>query len=721
MLTPAGLWRRVAARIHHRDPEYDGLRRAVRAAIVIPITAAVSYLIGGESQTTMFAIFGSVALLIVVDFPGNRNARALAYTSLGCVGLLLISLGTLVASKPWLAVLLMFVIGVVVSFSGLLSESIAAAQRPALMGFVLPVCTPIGPLPDRLLGWLIALAICVPSALFVLPPRHYGELRQHAAEVCRLLAARITGTASAHEATTAMDALRTNFLGAAYRPVALSAGSRALVRVVDDLQWLCDRVTDDSGRLLGPMAEPAVAVLQDCARILRTSRPADRESIRVSLKKASDDLRSVAMNSYRSDIVDILAEPNDAAAVTLGRTLLTRRTIGAAIGVTGRIVIAAAAADARPVWARVLGRRLPETGFADRMSSGATAVTAMTTGYVKTRAVAVRNSVRTGLGLAAAVTVTFVFPVEHGLWVVLGALSVLRSSALTTGTNMVRAVTGTVIGFLLGAIVIEVLGVDPIVMWMLLPLVAFGSAYVPEIGSFTAGQAAFTMMVLIVFNMIRPTGWQVGLIRLEDVIVGTFVAVIVSVLLWPRGASPWIRTMIDSACAVGAHYLKATVYRVTRGASEQAEDRVNALSHQAISALRTVDDALRHYLSESGGPTDSRAPVVRAANRAVRIRTAADVVADVVPPPLDVFPHARAVLEAHTVALCARLDGSDPVAALAPISDDLVPALRAESMLGGRHQLAVSAALPLVTVAANIGELELTYPPLLAIEPLPHQ
>ena len=87
---------------------------------------------------------------------------------------------------------------------------------------------------------------------------------------------------------------------------------------------------------------------------------------------------------------------------------------------------------------------------------------------------------------------------------------------------------------------------------------------------------------------------------------------------------------------------------------------------KAISALRTVDDALRHYLP-SGGPTDSRAPVVRAANRAVRIRTAADVVADVGATTADVFPRARAVLEAHTVTLCARLDGSDPVAAL-PLS-----------------------------------------------------
>jgi len=105
----------------------------------------------------------------------------------------------------------------------------------------------------------------------------------------------------------------------------------------------------------------------------------------------------------------------------------------------------------------------------------------------------------------------------------------------------------------------------------------------------------------------------------------------------------------------------------------------------------------------------------------MRIRTAADVVADVVPPPLDVYPRARAVLEAHTDAICARLDGSNPTAALPPISDALVPALRTEATAGPHGQLAVSAALPLVTVAANIGELELTYPAPLAVEPRRHQ
>ena len=296
---------------------------------------------------------------------------------------------------------------------------------------------------------------------------------------------------------------------------------------------------------------------------------------------------------------------------------------------------------------------------------------------------------------------------QHGFWVVLGAMSVLRSSALTTGTRVVRAVAGTALGFLLGVVFIELMGVDPVVMWTMLPVVAFGSAYVPEVASFVAGQAMFTMMVLIIFNLISPSGWQVGLIRVEDVVVGALVGVVVSLLLWPRGAAARVSRAVRAAVDVGATYLTVAVKRVTRGASESANDRVFALGHDAMTASRTLDDAVRQYLSESGGSTDQRAPAIRAANRAVRVRTATESIADVVPPPLTAYPRVREVLEAHTVAICERLVGRNPVRDLGPIGDDFVLALRAEA---GDTELSIRAALPLVTLAANLGELELLYP-----------
>ncbi|OBA86721.1 fusaric acid resistance protein [Mycobacteriaceae bacterium 1482268.1] len=709
MTDAAGLLRRGVSRIRERDPEFDALRRALRAAVVVPLAGAVSFAVAGGSQAPLFTIFGSFALMVLADFPGNTQTRAVAYAGLGINGAVLITLGTVVAPHPWLSVGVMFALGVAVTFSGVLSETIAAGQRPTLLTFVLPACTPVGPIDERLLGWAIALAVCVPAALFFLPPRHHDELRRHAADAVTALADRLEGKATRDDVAAAMLALRENFLGADFRPVGLSAGSRALVRVVEDLEWMADRVTDEANDALQDMQGPGVRVLRCAAAVLRHSRAADRTEVRADLEAALIQLRSVAHGRYREDVEEILGAPDDPSAAAVGRALLNRRTIAATIGATGRVIAAAAAADARPVWARALGMRLPVTTATDRLIPATAAVTVTTAGFLSGRSVAVRNALRTGLGLALAVAVTHLFPVEHGFWVVLGALSVLRSSALTTGTKTLRAVVGTAIGFALGAMLITVVGVDPAVLWILMPVVVFGSAFVPEVASFTAGQAAFTMMVLIFFNLIVPTGWSVGLVRVEDVVVGALVGVMVSLLLWPRGATASAETAVEAARDVFARYLEAAVLRITRGEDEHMADKLATMSHDAIGATRVADDAVRQYLSESGGNTDFRGPIVRAFNRAIRVRAAADLITDIpTPPPLGTYPRLREVIERHAVAIRDRLSGKLGTGGdWAPIGDEFVAALRTES---SGDSMAVAAAMPLVTVAAAIGELELVYP-----------
>ena len=95
----------------------------------------------------------------------------------------------------------------------------------------------------------------------------------------------------------------------------------------------------------------------------------------------------------------------------------------------------------------------------------------------------------------------------------------------------------------------------------------------PEVASFAAGQAAFTMMVLIVFNLIHPTGWQVGLIRIEDIARRRRGRDVVSLLLWPRGSANAVTAAIDAAFDVGTRYLRTAVSRITHGTSAVAVRR----------------------------------------------------------------------------------------------------------------------------------------------------
>ena len=689
-------------RLGAQDPERDALRRAARAAITVPVVAAVARVVAPGTDAPLYALLGAFWLMVMVDFPGNRQNRAVGYLGLGLNGIVLLTLGTLVAPIPWLAVTLMFVLGVTVTLAGVVSETVSAGQRATLLLYVWPVCTPVGPIGERLLGWLIALAVCVPAALFVIPPRHHGDLRRHAAQVCGALADRLDGVGSPAELTSAMGALRSNFLAASFRPVGLSAGSRALVRVVDLLEVVTALVDDATAATLARMKRPAINVLRCCARVLDASRLPHRAADRAELQRAVDDLRAVARGRYREDLTEILGEPDDDAAVSVGRELLSARTIATTIRLIGSIIGDAAAADARPVWARALGLRLPDTGSADRLLPETVALATIPSGFVATRSVAARNSVRTGVGLAAAVAVTHLFPVQHGFWVVLGAMVVLSSSALTTRTKVVQAMVGTAIGVTVGAILTAAFGVDAALLWALLPIGVFGSAYIPRL-SFTAGQAVIAMTVLIILNLNGPTGWQIGLLRIEDVAMGAGVGIVVSLLLWPRGATAAVSAMITSALDLYTRYLQAAVQRVTRGVSDET---VEELSLDAVVVSRTVDDAVRHYLSETGSGADLRTPVVRAANRATRLRLAADMIADIpTQPPPSSYPMARTVLEEHAAAVSQRLTG-ESADAWPPISDEIVRALRAE---GTQDTAAISAGLPLVAVAANIGALELMY------------
>jgi fusaric acid resistance family protein len=695
---------RALEQLRTKDPDRDGLRRGIRAAIMVPLTTGFSLVVVGGTAAPLFAVLGAYWLMVVTDFPGNRQNRAVAYLGLGVNGSILIALGTLVTRVAWLAVTLMLVLGVAVTLAGVVSETMSAGQRATLLCYVWPVCTPVGPVDERLLGWLIAVVMCVPAELFLLPPRHHAELRRHAAHVCAALADRIEGVGSPVEVATAMDTLRSTFFAASCRPLGLTAGSRALVRVVDLLELVSDRVDDHTGSALGRVKQPAIDVMRCCARVLDAPQVVDRTANLAALNRTLPRLRSVARGRYRDDVRLIIGAPDDAAAVTIGRQLLTCRVVATTIGLAGRVIAAAAAADARPVWARVLGLRLPPTGFADRVIPETLAVATIPTGLLTTRSVAARNSLRAGVGLALAVAVTHLFPVQHGFWVVLGTMAVLASSALNTRTMMVQAVAGSAVGVAVAAVLIAAFTVQPAVLWSLLPIAVFASAYLPRLFSFAVAQATITLTALIILDLMAPTGWRIGLLRIEDIVMGAGVGMGVSLLLWPRGATAAVSRVIGAALDVNVPYLCAAVRRVTRGSSADIEANLKALSQNALVASRTVDDGVRQYLSETGSGAHLRTPVVRAANRATLVRATADMIADIrtLPPP-STYPSTRALLEGYAHSVSDRLSMSSD-AARHPLTEGFVRVLRAEATDDGA---AVEAAQPLVTVAANLAELEL--------------
>jgi len=217
--------------------------------------------------------------------------------------------------------------------------------------------------------------------------------------------------------------------------------------------------------------------------------------------------------------------------------------------------------------------------------------------HLSFRSVWFRNAVRGGVGLAGAVAVVEYTNVEHGFWVVLGTLSVLRSNALGTGATALRAVGGTAVGFVVGSAIMVGVAGDPVLLWVLLPLSVLVSGVAPSMISFAAGQAGFTVVVVILFNIIAPTGWTVGLTRIEDVAIGCAVSIVVGILFWPRGATAALGRALSDAFVTSSSYLADAVDRLT------SPDRLvdtrpgQRASHNAYLRL---DDAFREFLAERG-------------------------------------------------------------------------------------------------------------------------
>ncbi len=728
----------VRAWLERHDPDRTALIRAVKMAVVAPTALALGMAIGG-AQLSLFGCFGSIAMLLFADFPGDRAARLAAYLGLTVVGCILIPLGTLASRPAWLAVASMAVIGFVVLFGGLLSAAAAAAGRAALLTFVLPVTLP-APAVDiapRLLGWLLAAAITVPIAVFVLPPAHHAKLRMRAAACCAALARELqavsdaesqaTVTSSQADTDKALTAYRQQLRSTAFRPVALTTGSRLLIQLTDKLEWLrpvASRLPPDAQHRWAAQPRQIVAmcieILTDAAAVLTEGSEAARAQARERLAgalNAASRTRATAV-AFRAVLAAAPSDSRLPAApggpeVPTGEALPTAQRTGSprpaqlhellyTCELAGSTVLQAAQADARGVVDRLLGRRVPHEA-----PSLIEAAESLVAGHTTSRSVWFQNSVRGAAGLAIAVLIADVTGIDHGFWVVLGAMSVLRTSALNTGATAARALLGTFLGFLVGAALLVLVGTTAWHLWLLLPVLLLVAGFAPTAVSFTAGQAAFTGTVVVLFNLLQPTGWTVGLVRVVDVLLGCLSGVVAGVLLWPRGAAGQILAALADSYRQSAAALVCAADAVgsTQISQDQRESLATAAAQARASAFR-LDDAFREYLAERGTRSLPLDALTTASNGASRLRLAAASIRTLAlePPQVDstAAPPAGSAAAAASPAVDSASDALGArTAAVQHWIDDLAEALQPS----GRHRPEVPVSVPVNAEPAVLAEL----------------
>jgi hypothetical protein len=193
---------------------------------------------------------------------------------------------------------------------------------------------------------------------------------------------------------------------------------------------------------------------------------------------------------------------------------------------------------------------------------------------------------------------------------------------------VVRALLGTTAGFLVGAGLVLLIGTNTAVLWALLPFVILLAGLAPAAVSFAAGQASFTLTLLILFNILAPAGWRIGIVRIEDVALGGAVSLAVGLLFWPRGAAAALGTALSDAYRSSVTYLSDAVgYGIGRcDAAGPARDLPAAAAARAAAASRRLDDAFRGYLADRGSKPTPLPEVTSLVTGVSGVRLAADAV-----------------------------------------------------------------------------------------------
>ena len=166
------------------DPGHLLFRRALRVAIVLPLAYLFTQYVLQMPAGSTYTVFGTFVLLSFADFGGPTRDRALAYIFTGIAGLVAVVLGTVAALNPFAAVICTFIVGAGLTYTGLLRGYVATATMSILLPFVIAVTAGPGldQLPQRLIGFAVAVVVSLAAALLMWPAHYRSALRQRIAD-----------------------------------------------------------------------------------------------------------------------------------------------------------------------------------------------------------------------------------------------------------------------------------------------------------------------------------------------------------------------------------------------------------------------------------------------------------------------------------------------------------------------------------------------------------
>jgi uncharacterized membrane protein YccC len=623
------------------------LRRGLVAAAVTPSLFAIGLELLDNSVFAIFATFASFSCIGLVWFGGPMRTRAVGYAGFAATAAGLVVLGTLCSRTVAAAVIVMVVVGFSIRYVAVFGGYLAAGASALPLAFVLPVMLPAEPdaLGPRLAGWLTGCVVASVAILVVVPDRQREELRTRAASLCRDLALLVLGSPSDGALDDQLDdvverqrQLREVWAAMPQHPAGPGLADQAYLSILEQLTRAAGFVKRDvhlapdpeTDSLALPLRHAVADTLHASAELLER-RPADPALEQLSRARSDSrdlvkrwvDGHGTGTNGSGGATAQMVVE-----RVERGYPLLVISHLAVSIGANASLMagrpLEAASSDLAP--------DVPNGGAG--VAETAARAVKLLVAHFHLGDLSFRQGVRSALVLAAAVYVATTLPFGHKFWVVLGALSVLRTNAVGTGATGLQAVLGTAAGMVLSGVALQIGATDSIWLWPAVVITVFFCVYAPTAIGFIVGQASFTLFVVFLFTLIEPAGWDTGVSRLIAVSSGVLVAVLGGLVLWPRGAQAVVGRRVAAFYRASSRYLDTAghSFLASDGSPDvDADAGLHRVMDQTIETRWLADDSFSGLVGEQRTSPEVLEAWVRLIGVPSSVRQVASVVGTLAP------------------------------------------------------------------------------------------
>jgi uncharacterized membrane protein YccC len=520
------------------------LRSAIRFAVALAAADAIGLAVFGSGARVLFCSFAAVSLAFFCDFDGSASERLVSNLAATAIGLGGLALGGLVAPSVPVSVLATFIVGFGFSFArvfrGFVARSAVGLQLAFLLAVVLPSSS--HQLASCVASWALGCAVTTVVLMVLLPRHHSGQVRRGLSDWCRAAERLVRVGADSGQAAAVLAELRSDMdhlidlsLGMQEWPGSFSPHKRALNSMFVTAESATTGFERSGSSALGPDDHGGDLATATAEAFHRAGELVElRDGAGPDLVVGLEDQRTLDLAATELWTAELLrGSPTNAVSALARHHAL--RVMSIVADVMWRLSLISRGSSAEE----------PELG-----TSYDEAVLRLVKSNLTFRSIWFRNGLRAGFGTAAAVLVARETGVAHGFWVVLAALALINVTFTGDGARSfaAQAVAGTTLG-VLGGIALVALRPGFLAFLILVPVVAFLTKVVVDRGIIWL-QAMFSLFVIVNTSLLGwPPSIRTATVRLTDVLLGLGVAVLVTLVIFPRGLRRFLARSSSEAVA----------------------------------------------------------------------------------------------------------------------------------------------------------------------------